>query len=523
MRWTRASYSTLAVRVEHLFWGLHAIALAGIAVWTALNHSDPVVSDVGQVAIGGYTGALVLAFFYTNTRPGVKRFDLVLWPIILCDLAGIGALIHATGGIRSDFYLLFFALMPFVAFHQGLQIGLITTVCVCVGYFFSAIVGHGLEAVPDFAFRSVMLTMLTGATGLSARVIRQSEDRLLSALDKLNERTSELERTHAQLETIYETSRSLAELMSFESVVTRALTIAQAVLNYPACELYTWDALAGKLWLQGRIDTFGGERIARHQEAVITDTFRRAIRDGETVRVVDRHIGRAILDGHPHRSQLVAPMITEGKIVGLLNIESPNPSAFSEHDERVIDILAASTAMALVNADLHQRMEKLTIIDELTGVYNFRYFRSRLEDERRRAVRYGQPLSLVMVDIDWFKRLNDEHGHETGNVALRELTRIITTCIRDVDILARYGGEEFIIILPQTGVEEAHAIGERIRRNVERAVFGTSATGEPIRLTVSIGISCYPDNGRPEDALVESVDQALYRAKGGGKNLVCTS
>jgi diguanylate cyclase (GGDEF)-like protein len=216
-------------------------------------------------------------------------------------------------------------------------------------------------------------------------------------------------------------------------------------------------------------------------------------------------------------------MLFEGQLVGLLNCESPHPNAFTERDERVLSVLAASASMALVNADLHQQMEKLTIIDELTGTYNFRYFRIRLEDEQRRAARYGTPLSLIMIDIDWFKTLNDRFGHQTGNTSLKQLARVIGTCVRDVDIVARYGGEEFIVILPQTATEETHRIAERIRRKVEQTEFGPDSTGRPLPLTVSIGISCYPDNGRPEGDLVDSVDRAMYRAKGGGKNLVCTA
>jgi diguanylate cyclase (GGDEF)-like protein len=213
-------------------------------------------------------------------------------------------------------------------------------------------------------------------------------------------------------------------------------------------------------------------------------------------------------------------MISEGKIIGLLNAESPEVNAFGERDERVFSILAASTALALVNADLHKRMEKLTVEDELTGLYNFRYFRARLEDEKRRAVRYGQPLSLIMVDIDWFKQLNDCFGHEIGNSALRRLGTVIESCVRDVDILARYGGEEFMIILPQTGGAEAFTIGERIRRAVEETDFSPEPNGRPIRLTVSVGVSCFPENGLPEENLVEAVDRALYQAKGSGKNTV---
>jgi diguanylate cyclase (GGDEF)-like protein len=216
-------------------------------------------------------------------------------------------------------------------------------------------------------------------------------------------------------------------------------------------------------------------------------------------------------------------MTSQGKTIGILNAESPEINAFGERDEHVFAILANSAALALENAFLHQKMEQLTISDELTSIYNYRYFKMRLEDEMRRSVRYGQSLSLIMIDIDWFKRFNDTYGHETGNRLLRGIVRVFADCIRDVDILARYGGEEFIIILPQTGQTEAYIIGERIREKIAKSRFTIGPVGdELVKITVSIGISCYPENGRPESELVESVDQALYQAKGAGKNLVCT-
>ncbi len=127
----------------------------------------------------------------------------------------------------------------------------------------------------------------------------------------------------------------------------------------------------------------------------------------------------------------------------------------TDREEQFLSILARSTALALENAELHKRTEELTIIDELTETYNYRYFIQKLQEEKKRALRYDLPVSLIMVDIDWFKKLNDTYGHEIGNVVLKDLSRIIKRCIRDVDIFARYGGEEFVIILPQTASVEA--------------------------------------------------------------------
>ena len=127
-----------------------------------------------------------------------------------------------------------------------------------------------------------------------------------------------------------------------------------------------------------------------------------------------------------------------------------------------------------------------------------------------------------MIDINWFKKLNDGYGHEAGNVVLRKLAGVIRECIRDVDVFARYGGEEFVVILPQTPLAEARQIGERIRSEVESTIMNTGSTGT-VKITVSVGVSSYPENGKSEEELVTVADQALYRAKGSGKNLVCVS
>ncbi len=127
-----------------------------------------------------------------------------------------------------------------------------------------------------------------------------------------------------------------------------------------------------------------------------------------------------------------------------------------------------------------------------------------------------------MVDIDFFKKLNDTYGHESGNRVLADLSEIIKECIRDVDIFARYGGEEFAIILPQTPLKDALVIGERIRTKVSENEF-KSDKDEILKVTVSVGISSYPENGRSHEELISLADQALYRAKDEGRNLVCTN
>ena len=125
-----------------------------------------------------------------------------------------------------------------------------------------------------------------------------------------------------------------------------------------------------------------------------------------------------------------------------------------------------------------------------------------------------------MMDLDHFKKINDAHGHQTGNIVLREISGIIKQCVRDVDIVARYGGEEFVVILPQTGDHDALVIAERIRSTVQKAFFSNSQGQRDIQMTISIGVASYPNGVKTLEQLIEKVDKALYKAKAGGRNMV---
>jgi diguanylate cyclase (GGDEF)-like protein len=322
---------------------------------------------------------------------------------------------------------------------------------------------------------------------------------------------------------VYEASRDLGTILKVENLIERVLFISRNLYGYPSSELLLWNQTKKKLLLHGRVRNLDTVIFTEPRPVHLSSIFKAVLETGEARRNVRRGEKTGGDRRDEYRAQLVAPMIFQGKTIGILNAESPEVNAFSERDEHVFSILANSAAMAMENALLHRQMEQLTISDELTGIFNYRFFKMRLEEETKRSVRYGQPLSLIMIDIDWFKRFNDTYGHETGNRLLQGIARVITGCIRDVDIQARYGGEEFMVILPQTGQEEAYKIGERIRQQIAEARFEVGPNGEElVSVTVSVGISCYPENGRPYEELVESVDQALYRAKGAGKNLVCT-
>jgi len=200
-----------------------------------------------------------------------------------------------------------------------------------------------------------------------------------------------------------------------------------------------------------------------------------------------------------------------------------------------IELVSAATARATEKVRLveelkvkNKKLDKanrvfksLACRDGLTGIFNHRYFQDSLKAELNRASRHEKIFSLVFLDVDYFKRYNDTNGHPLGDILLRHLARILAKTIRKSDVLARYGGEEFVIILPETPKVNARIVGEKIRRIVEKYPFEGQETQPQKNLTISVGISTYPEDGTDCHALIQCADGAMYRAKNSGRNKVC--
>jgi len=172
---------------------------------------------------------------------------------------------------------------------------------------------------------------------------------------------------------------------------------------------------------------------------------------------------------------------------------------------------------------VNKELEKLAITDPLTGVSNRRYFVERLKKEFNRAKRYSHDLSLIMIDIDHFKKFNDVHGHLLGDSVLVELSSIFNSNVRTTDFVSRYGGEEFVLTLPETDKGGALEIAERIRKSVEKHNFPHSLKAKTGKITVSTGISSYPEDASTIRNLMEKADKAMYMAKNGGRNKIVLS
>jgi len=215
------------------------------------------------------------------------------------------------------------------------------------------------------------------------------------------------------------------------------------------------------------------------------------------------------------RSALVVPLIVEDRVTGVLTVQSRRTRAYDEHQLTVLTTIAQQAAVALENARHYQ----LATVDSLTGFFLRDYFFRRLGDEYQRVSRYGGQFSLLMLDLDGFKAINDRHGHPAGDQYLRDVSDTIRAELRAADLGCRYGGDEFCLMLPETDPAGARVIAERIREAIGAKIVG--AQGLAVRATASIGIASYPDHdGGDVAALLRNADEALYRAKRAGRDCV---
>ncbi|MGB2697092.1 MAG: diguanylate cyclase [Candidatus Zixiibacteriota bacterium] len=491
----------------------------GICLWLAFAPTDFQRKD-GWVLLGIFVAHLCVFHFFSRKVKSKAIFSFTF----LFDIAFITALIYFTGRIESQFFLLYYVIVSIGAFYLGLNEGLLLAFFSSFLYLLVNLDVLETIFVGDLLVRLILLWPFAFAMGVISVFVKSSEQKLIQTLDRLNERTSDLERTQVQIETIYEASRTLGEIHDLDQVLDEILNITRNVLNLEFCSILLYDKGNNCLWLMAKAELGKKFKYGVPQKVSLNGIFGLVAQRGKSERIMDlrndpRHI--PVMAGE--KSELAVSMISRGKVIGVLDARSRKLGDFAQQDQKVLSVLAASAAMAIENAMLHQRMEELTVVDELTGIYNYRYFAQKLENELKRAKRYHQKLSLIMIDIDSFKKCNDSYGHLFGNLVLKKLVDVIKGCVRDVDIFARYGGEEFVIILPQTTKSQAKMIGERIRICVESTNFKDEKDLHSAHLTVSLGVSCYPESGETTEELIKKVDQALYLAKGEGKNLVRTA
>ncbi|MDH4100798.1 MAG: sensor domain-containing diguanylate cyclase [Nitrospirota bacterium] len=227
-------------------------------------------------------------------------------------------------------------------------------------------------------------------------------------------------------------------------------------------------------------------------------------------------------DGVKVRSLMAVPIKSGGDTIGVLQVVNRRDGLpFDEKDLKLVLELVDQAAIAIERGKIYQRMAEMVITDDLTKLFNLRYLNRTIDVEMERSRRYGTPLSVIFMDMDFFKEVNDAHGHLMGSKVLAEVARLLIGKLRSVDIVSRYGGDEFVVVLPQTNISAALMIAERLRKAVANNVF-LAEEGISLKLSASFGVASFPEHAETREQILALADKAMYRAKNKTRNCVFT-
>jgi diguanylate cyclase (GGDEF)-like protein len=492
-----------------------------VALWFGVRYATPMLVLVALAAsaqpfplrnLAGILSAQVMLALVTHTVAlrGPRAMEMAIWAGMLCDLGAIGALVAATGGAGGPLSFLFvlhaLAAGILLSSRAGVRVLLLATAAIIAMDIVALNVPAAAEArLPDGLITVAVLWVIGGAATL---------------FSTYNER--ELRRRNAELATIRQVTLDIEDTLSLEQifgdlcrgVVAGFAFDAAAVLlrNGEGMRCVAAHGVTGSI--EASIELRGRLAHALALAGPLVTSGDQARADG------------ALLELLGPRGYLAVPIAEDGLLVVTRAGRKGRPGTLRTHEIDSLDRLAHHARLAVANARLLARVQEMAITDPLTGLANHGEMQRRLSFEAGRLERYatlrgkGHRLSLVLLDIDNFKSFNDRFGHQAGDAVLKGVSAALRGAVRTFDVVARYGGEEFAIILPETGIDGARDVAERIRRAVSAYPFATRAGEKPVRVTVSVGVATAPENGASPPRLIRSADGALYHAKRAGKNQV---
>jgi diguanylate cyclase (GGDEF)-like protein len=372
--------------------------------------------------------------------------------------------------------------------------------------------------------------------GGELRLRIRAGERILALERSLVERTQEIQAINQQLRRSVEREhlinqllRSLNESLELDAVLEKAVTPLQQLYNASRSFVRLLDQEHQVLRVASEHCAEGVAPMGRHAFFPLEHADGASSQKYNSLRVAQdlereleknpRASSAALLHEFGVRALLSVPIIKQERWLGDVGLhQCGEPRRWTGEETSLLYTIAQQMAVVISNAEMHRSVQEQSVRDGLTGLFNRRYFDQTMKQEMERAVRYGHVLSLVMVDLDFLKTINDEYGHQAGDVAIKEIGQILTKHSRRVDIAARYGGEEFAVILPATSTSGAQTAAENWRKAINRRTVAGDR-----QLSASLGVATYPHHAATLEGLMKAADRALYRAKHEGRNRVCVA
>jgi len=477
--------------------------------FAAMVSAIVIFSDIGIWFYLGFFLPLVMATYIKGPRYGYGVM-FVSWIIHLAllysrpvsEMTGEGIKLSAA---KSDIYeaaLLFIMSFTAVLFFGKLYVYRIE---------------H--EVISNYAIEQLDERCLTLE---NERDVIQKEFRtLISNSDELEKANESLKKSIAEFFTLNKISQAIGSILDTKELLKRLNDIILGVVGCSCSTIILLDNESDRLKVHTTSITNKNE-LATLTDNINCSILRNVLDKGEYIleNNVD-YFQYVFTCGRNINSLMCIPLTTSSRKFGLILVEHTVNNAFNEDNVKFLNIIAQQVGIVMENAELYYKMKELARKDGLTGIYNRQYFQERLEVEFNEAKKSNYPLSLVIFDIDHFKKFNDMYGHLFGDKVLTSVAEIVCSNLRKSDMIARYGGEEFILLLPRTTLSEAYEKVEELRKLISGHVIQDNLIS--VSVTASFGISSYDECAFTENELIRTADDALYRAKESGRNCVMTA
>ncbi len=333
----------------------------------------------------------------------------------------------------------------------------------------------------------------------------------------------ELQRTVDELAVLNEIGKALTSSLDIGEVMHVILAKVSELLKPSNWSLLLKDQITGELYFQAAVGA-GSDRLLGMRLQPGEGIAGWVAQNNQPVLVPDVDSDQRFASRFDTVSQfqtksiLCVPLTFKERTMGVIElVNGPGDGAFHEEDLKILSTVAEFSAIAIENARNFHKVQELTVLDDHTGLFNSRHLKRTLEMEVVRATRFGHPVSVIFFDLDYFKRVNDSHGHQAGSQVLHEIGKLLLKALRSTDVPVRYGGDEFVILMPETSKDQAVAAARRIGNEIARQPFLSDKRYGPIQLTASMGVAAFPDDAKDPENLIRRADETMYQVKADGR------